>query len=162
MFLSRIAKHVHILVRGPGLSATMSDYLIRRIDASRHITLHTGCEVTAVEGDRVLRHVSWTCRDDGKTTRIACGNLFVMIGAVPNTDWLDGCLDRDRQGFIVTGGQVPGAYPQSPYETSRSGVYAVGDVRAGSVKRVASAVGEGSVVVQAIHGWLESLRSAIA
>jgi len=162
VFLSRIAKHVHILVRGPGLSATMSDYLIRRIDASRHITLHTGCEVTAVEGDRVLRHVSWTCRDDGKTTRIACGNLFVMIGAVPNTDWLDGCLDRDRQGFIVTGGQVHGAYPQSPYETSRSGVYAVGDVRAGSVKRVASAVGEGSVVVQAIHGWLESLRSAIA
>lgn len=162
VFLSRIAKHVHILVRGPGLSATMSNYLIRRIEASRHITLHTGCEVTGVEGDRVLRHVSWTCRDDDKVTRIHCGNLFVMIGAVPNTDWLDGCLDRDKQGFIVTGSQIHGDYPQSPYEASRSGIYAVGDVRAGSVKRVASAVGEGSVVVQAIHGYLESLRTPIA
>lgn len=162
VFLSRIARHVHILVRGPSLSATMSDYLIRRIDASRHITLHTGCEVTAVEGDRMLRHVSWTCRDDGNVTRIDCGNLFVMIGAVPNTDWLDGCLERDRQGFIMTGGHTHGAYPPSPYEASRSGIYAVGDVRAGSVKRVASAVGEGSVVVQAIHGYLESVRTPIA
>ncbi|MEN3975788.1 FAD-dependent oxidoreductase [Emcibacter sp. SYSU 3D8] len=162
VFLSRIARHVHILVRGPSLSATMSDYLVRRIDASPRITLHPGCEVTGLEGDATLRHVSWTCRDNGQVTRIDCGNLFVMIGAVPNTDWLDGCLDRDAQGFVVTGGHNHGAYPASPYETSRSGVYAVGDVRAGSVKRVASAVGEGSVVVQAVHGYLESLRSTIA
>ena len=161
VYLSRIAAHVHILVRGSGLSATMSSYLINRIDASPQITLHTGCEITAVEGDRVLRHVSWTCRDDGAVTRIPCGNLFVMIGAAPNTDWLDGCLERDEHGFIVTGIHHNGGYPPSPYETSQKGVYAVGDVRAGSVKRVASAVGEGSVVVQAIHGYLESLRSSI-
>ncbi|MGE0667169.1 MAG: FAD-dependent oxidoreductase [Sphingomonadales bacterium] len=161
VFLSRIARHVHILVRGAGLSSTMSSYLINRIDASRRITLHTGCEITGVEGDRVLRHVTWTCRDDGAVTRIPCGNLFVMIGAAPNTDWLDGCLERDAHGFIVTGSRENGAYPPSPYETSRRGVYAVGDVRAGSVKRVASAVGEGSVVVQAIHAYLDSLRLTI-
>ncbi len=161
VFLSRIAAHVHILVRGPGLSATMSSYLINRIDASRRITLHTGCEITGVEGDRVLRHVSWTCRDDGAVTRIPCGNLFVMIGAAPNTDWLEGCLDRDQNGFLITGVRENALYPPSPYETSTPGIYAVGDVRSGSVKRVASAVGEGSVVVQAIHGYLESLRSSI-
>ena len=157
VYLSRIARHVHILVRGPGLAATMSDYLIRRIDASARITLHTGCEITGLEGDRMLRDVEWTCRDDGAITKLKCGNLFVMIGAVPNTDWLGGCLERDPQGFILTG--VQAGQPAALFETSRPGIYAVGDVRSGSVKRVASAVGEGSVVVQAIHGYLESLRA---
>jgi thioredoxin reductase (NADPH) len=157
VYLSRIARHVHILVRGPGLAATMSDHLIRRIDASARITLHKGCEITGLEGDRMLRDVEWTCRDDGAITKLKCGNLFVMIGAVPNTDWLGGCLERDPQGFILTGARA--GQPAALFETSRPGIYAAGDVRSGSVKRVASAVGEGSVVVQAIHGYLESLRA---
>ncbi|MBI1179012.1 MAG: cyclic nucleotide-binding domain-containing protein [Alphaproteobacteria bacterium] len=154
VFLSGLASHVHILVRGAGLSATMSDYLIRRIDGSQRITLHTGCEITKLEGDAVLRAVTWTCRDDGAQTRLATGNLFVMIGASPNTAWLDGCLELDPQGFVRTGRPAPAVPQPSAYEASLPGIYAVGDVRAESVKRVASAVGEGSVVVHAIHRHL--------
>jgi thioredoxin reductase (NADPH) len=94
----------------------------------------------------------------GEKTVVDAGALFVMIGAEPNTDWLRGCIDLDDSGFVLTGesGQVPGA--RSAYETERHGVYAVGDVRAGSIKRVAAGVGEGSVVVSAIHRDLEALR----
>ena len=154
MFLSRTVAHVHILVRAPGLAATMSDYLVRRIDSSPRITLHAMTEVTGLEGDRYLRAVSWTNRVTGVRERHPVGNLFVMIGAAPNTEWLDGCLDLDEAGFVRTGVDRAGAPLGSPYETSRPGVYAVGDVRAGSVKRVASGVGEGSVVVQALHRFL--------
>jgi thioredoxin reductase (NADPH) len=152
VFLSRHARHVHILVRGPGLAATMSDYLIQRIDASPHITLHPHSEIVALDGDAGLSRVSWADRRDGSRQDHAIRNVFVMIGAMPNTDWLDGCVALDGNGFVLTGHEHR-PYPIA-YATSEDGIFAVGDVRAGSVKRVASGVGEGSVVVQAIHQFL--------
>ncbi len=149
MFLSRAVAHVHILVRADGLAATMSDYLVQRILSSPRITLHPRTEITALEGDTGLRSVTWTDRGTGASETRPIGNVFVMIGAEPNTDWLDGCLELDGKGFVVTGHGTG-----SPYGTSRSGIYAVGDVRAGSIKRVASSVGEGSVVVAAVHAYL--------
>jgi thioredoxin reductase (NADPH) len=155
MFLSRLARHVHILVRGDGLAQTMSDYLVQRITESPAITLHTGCEVTALIGESHLEAVRWRHRGGTETER-QVSNLFPMIGAIPNTDWLNGCVTLDQGGFVCTDylhdGQVSGAQ----YATSVPGIFAVGDVRAGSVKRVASGVGEGSVVVHAIHRWLAS------
>jgi thioredoxin reductase (NADPH) len=157
MFLSRTSAQVHVLVRGKGLAASMSDYLVQRIAASPRITLHTETEITALEGDTMLRSVTWTNRATGARETRAVGNVFAMLGAVPNTEWLDGCLALDPQGFVVTGTDA-GAVAASPYATSRAGVFAVGDVRAGSTKRVASGVGEGSVVVAAIHRLLEAMR----
>lgn len=151
MFLSRAASHVHILVRSRGLAETMSSYLVERILASDRITLHTHCAISALHGDQSLDAVIWRNGLTGAEVRQPVGALFVMIGAVPNTDWLSNCLDRDEAGFVQTGNA------QSPYATTRPGIFAVGDVRAGSVKRVASGVGEGSVVVQAIHRHLEEL-----
>jgi thioredoxin reductase (NADPH) len=150
VFLSRTAGHVHMLVRGAGLAETMSSYLIDRIEASPRITLHPFSEVTALEGERHLQGLSWTDRRTGAVTRRAVGALFVMIGAVPNTDWVEECLTLDPGGFVVTGSG------NTFFCSSAPGVFAVGDVRAGSVKRVASGVGEGSVVVSAIHRYLES------
>jgi thioredoxin reductase (NADPH) len=154
MFLSRTAGHVHVLVRGAGLAATMSDYLVQRIATSPKITVHPYTEVTALAGDDFLRELTWTNRESGaqETKRIA--SLFVMIGAEPNTEWLRGCLDLDPKGFVRTGQDADGRALASPFATTTPGVYAVGDVRSGSVKRVASGVGEGSVVVQAIHQFL--------
>jgi thioredoxin reductase (NADPH) len=157
VFLSREAKHVHILVRADGLAATMSDYLVQRIESSSRITLHTRTEITGLAGDLYLSEVTWTDRRNGETTKHAISNLFVMIGAEPNTEWLAGCVELDEKGFIVTGHSRDGVSPISPYTTTREGVFAVGDVRSGSVKRVASSVGEGSVVVQAIHRYLQSV-----
>jgi thioredoxin reductase (NADPH) len=154
MFLSRHASHVHMLVRGAGLASTMSDYLVRRIEASPKITLHTRTEVTGLEGDTLLRRVQWTHRETGKAESHAIGNLFVMIGAEPNTEWLSGCVGLDAQGFVLTGLDGEGRPLASPFATTRPGIYAVGDVRSGSLKRVAASVGEGSVVVQAIHRFL--------
>ena len=153
VFLARSAKHVHMLVRGAGLAATMSDYLVQRIERSDRITLYPHSEVTALAGDASLRSVTWTDRQSARETTRPATSVFVMIGAEPNTQWAAGCLDLDPQGFVRTGAQV-GADADSPYATSRPGVYAVGDVRSGSVKRVASGVGEGSVVVQSIHRYL--------
>lgn len=153
MFLSRVAGHVHVLVRGAGLAETMSDYLVRRITTSPRITVHPFSEVVALDGDGRLRAVTWRDRSRRDETRPAA-NLFVMIGADPNTGWLDGCLPLDDRGFVLTGRDGEGRALDSPYATPVAGIYAVGDVRAGSVKRVASAVGEGSVVVQAIHRFL--------
>jgi thioredoxin reductase (NADPH) len=134
----------------------MSDYLVQRIRASPRISLNTNSAIISLEGEPSLQHVVWRNRTDESTTRVDAGNLFVMIGAVPNSDWLNGCVDLDEKGFVLTGqnygrGPEPGL---SPYATSLPGIYAVGDIRSGSVKRVASAVGEGSVVVQAIHQYL--------
>jgi thioredoxin reductase (NADPH) len=154
MFLSRAAAHVHILVRGDGLADTMSDYLVQRIDQSPKITLHPRTEITALDGDTLLRRVTWTDRRSGQSETRAIGNVFVMIGAAPNTDWLDGCLTLDAKGFVITGRDEMGKALISPYVTTRAGVFAVGDVRAGSIKRVASGVGEGSAVVAAIHQFL--------
>ncbi|MFP2926819.1 FAD-dependent oxidoreductase [Pyxidicoccus sp. 3LG] len=154
VYLSRTVAHVHMLVRAGGLAATMSDYLVQRIQSSPRITLYTRTEITALEGDALLREVTWVHRPTGKRTTHRIGNVFVMIGAEPNTEWLNGCLELDGKGFIRTGLDAGGHALASPYATSRPGIYAVGDVRSGSVKRVASGVGEGSVVVQAIHGFL--------
>jgi thioredoxin reductase (NADPH) len=154
VFLSRTVGHVHILIRGAGLAATMSDYLVQRIRLSPKITLHTGTEITALGGDPNLDQVTWTHRDTGLSQTRPIGNVFVMIGAAPNTEFLAGCLELDRSGFIKTGLGTDGARLDSPYATTLPGVYAVGDVRSGSVKRVASGVGEGSVVIQAVHQFL--------
>ena len=152
MFLSRTAAHVHVLVRASGLAATMSDYLVQRIQQSPKITLHAKTEITALEGDDRLR-VTWTSRDTGES-EYTSATSSVMIGAEPNTDWLDGCLDLDAKGFIQTGKDADGMTLASPYATTKPGIFAVGDVRSGSVKRVASVVGEGSVVIQAVHQFL--------
>ncbi|WP_027173213.1 FAD-dependent oxidoreductase [Methylobacterium sp. 10] len=154
MFLSRTVAHVHLLVRATGLAATMSDYLVQRIASSPRITLHTQTEITALVGDDTLTSVTWIDRASGVSETKAIGNVFVMIGAVPNTGWLADCLGLDAKGFVPTGLRSDGMPAPSPYATVVPGLYAVGDVRAGSVKRVASGVGEGSVVVQAVHGFL--------
>ena len=157
MYLSQHVGHVHLLVRGPGLAATMSDYLVQRIHRSPRITLYAHSEVTKLEGDHLLSGVTWTDRQTGAETQVPAHALFVMIGARPNTDWVKDCLPMDDSGFVITGMPSETAPGASPYETSRPGIYAVGDVRSGSVKRVAAGVGEGSVVVQAIHAYLASV-----
>ncbi|MEM7693442.1 MAG: FAD-dependent oxidoreductase [Pseudomonadota bacterium] len=155
VFLARRAKHVHILIRGETLAASMSDYLVERIEASDHITLHRNTEVSALHGGRALEAITWKNRVSGATERPPVTHLFLMIGAAPNTDWLEGCVKRDGNGFVCTGADVGDAWPHAraphPLETSQPGVFAVGDARAGSVKRVASAVGEGSVCVSSLH-----------
>jgi thioredoxin reductase (NADPH) len=162
IFLSRRTAHVHILVRGEGLAASMSDYLVSRIEASERITLHTQTEVTGLDGERHLERVTWTNRGTGRSEPRRMANLFLMLGAVPNTEWLAGCgVALDAQGFVRVGAGAGDAEADSParrigraphvLETSIPGIFAVGDVRAGSVKRVASAVGEGSVVVSSVH-----------
>ncbi len=154
VFLSRTVRRVHVVVRGKGLAATMSDYLVQRIESSPAVTVHPFTEVTALEGDAFLRRVRLTDCNTGASQIKPIASLFVMIGAEPNTEWLDGCLALDRKGFIQTGRDTEGKALASPFATSKPGVFAVGDVRAGSVKRVASGVGEGSVVVQAVHQFL--------
>ena len=154
VFLSGHARRVHMLVRGDGLADSMSDYLVRRIELAGNIDLLTGTEVTALAGDDWLREVTWT-GPDGESVH-AIEHLFLMIGAVPNSDWLAGTLARDGSGFVRTGpAAASDSWPldRDPYthETSLPGVFAVGDVRSGSVKRVASAVGEGSVCVADLH-----------
>ena len=151
VFLARAASHVHILVRGEGLAATMSDYLVQRIAQSPRITLHPYCEIDHLDGDAYLREVGWYCVKTNVQERRKVASLFVMIGAEPNTAWLQGCLDLDKKGFVLTGRDADGYATPSPYATTLRGVFAVGDVRSGSVKRVAAGVGEGSVVVHAIH-----------
>lgn len=154
VFLSRTVSHVHLLVRGSGLAATMSDYLVQRIKSSPKITLHPFTEITALNGDAILREVTWTNRQTGASETLRVGSVFIMIGAEPNTEWLNGCLDLDDRGFVVTGHDASGRELGSPFATTAAGIFAVGDVRSGSVKRVASGVGEGSVVVQAVHRFL--------
>jgi thioredoxin reductase (NADPH) len=152
MFLSRHAAMTHLVVRGEGLAATMSSYLSERILNEARIRLWTNSEVVRLEGGSALEEVVIRDSREGSETRVEARGLFVMIGAAPNTGWLGDQVDLDAAGFIVTGGE------NGPFSTSLPGVFAVGDVRAGSVKRVASAVGEGSVVVAAVHRHLEALR----
>jgi thioredoxin reductase (NADPH) len=154
VFLARTAAHVHILVRADGLAATMSDYLVQRIAQSPRITLHTRTAITALSGDDRLRHVTWARQPSGESATRPISNVFVMIGAEPNTDWLGGCLDLDSKGFVVAGRTADGMALASAFATTKPGIFAVGDVRSGSVKRVASGVGEGSVAIQAVHQFL--------
>jgi thioredoxin reductase (NADPH) len=155
IFLSAHAKHVHLLVRGPGLVDSMSRYLISRIEACREITLRTYTEVETLEGGAHLERVRWRKVQTGETEDRDIQHLFLMTGACPNTAWLKGCLTLDTKQFVKTGADlgVDWPLPRAPYllETNLPGVFAVGDIRAGSVKRVASAVGEGSMAVQFVH-----------
>jgi len=150
MFLSRAAAHVHLVVRGASLAASMSSYLSQRLEADPRVTIHYHSEVTALHGDNWLKAI--TLRTGDSEQRIATRALFIMIGAAPNTDWLSGLAATDEKGFVVTGAAAGQA---DDYATTAPGIFAVGDVRAGSVKRVASAVGEGSVVVSRIWQYLE-------
>jgi thioredoxin reductase (NADPH) len=158
MFLAAAAKHVHLLVRGPGLAETMSRYLISRIEACRQITLRPWTEIEALEGNGQLRRVRWRQTQTGASDTYDIKHLFLMTGASPNTAWLQGCLVLDNKAFIKTGPDLGGEWrlQRAPYllETNLPGVFAVGDVRAGSIKRVASAVGEGSMAVQFVHRFL--------
>ena len=161
VFLAQTAARVHILVRSDGLADTMSRYLIRRIEENPAITLHTHTEIVALEGGEFLERVSWRNHLTGEVVQQDIRHVFVMAGAVPATQWVDGCLELDAKGFILTGADLPretlidGRWPRSraPYllETSVPGVFAVGDVRAGNVKRVTSAVGEGSIAISFVH-----------
>ena len=155
VFLSRPAKHVHIIVRADGLAETMSDYLVQRIVRSPKITLWTNSEISALDGDNGLGTVSWIRGTDGHAETREVQNMFVMIGAHPNTEWLSGSLDLDDRGFVSTG-MITDSGQASMFNSSIAGVYAIGDVRSGSIKRVASGVGEGSVVVQSVHQFLHN------
>lgn len=152
MYLSRTARHVHILVRGASLSSSMSDYLLQRLEAHPRITIHLNTQVRALHGETNLEGV--TVRDNlsGQDWSLKTRALFVMVGAAPNTDWLSGLVDLDDRGFVNTGERVGAS---NGYATSHPGIYAVGDVRAGSVKRVASAVGEGSVVISDVWSFVQ-------
>jgi thioredoxin reductase (NADPH) len=165
VFLAQTARHVHILVRSKGLAESMSRYLIRRIEDNPAITLHTYTELTAAEGQNHLERVTWRDQSAGTTETHNIRHVFVMTGAMPSTSWLKGCLVLDEKGFIKTGPDLSSdelnaarwPLPRRPYllETSLPGVFAVGDVRGGSVKRVASAVGEGSISVSFVHRALQ-------
>ncbi|WP_353471698.1 FAD-dependent oxidoreductase [Salipiger sp. H15] len=150
MFLSRAASHVHVLVRGPSLAESMSDYLSSRLAADPRITVHLGASLCGIHGEERLEEVEADCRDSGRWRIPVCA-VFVMAGAAPNCEWLGEMVTLDPRGFIVTGAA---AGRELSFETSQPGVFAVGDIRAGSVKRVASAVGEGSVVVSEVWRYL--------
>ena len=158
VFLAPKVKRLHLVVRGAGLEASMSRYLIDRIAALSNVVLHTGTEVVALDGDEVqgLNAATFRERATGATRTCPLRHLFLFIGAEPNASWLSGCVAVDGKGFVITGVNGSGAGLRSalPLETSRPGVFAIGDVRAGSTKRVAAAVGEGAAVVAQIHSML--------
>jgi thioredoxin reductase (NADPH) len=165
VFLAQTAKRVYMLVRSAGLAASMSRYLIRRIENSPTITLRPQTEIVALEGDNHLNSAYWCNGKTGQTEKHEISHIFVMTGADPNTRWLNGCMALDSKGFIKTGpdllpedlGAAGWPLTRPPYllETSLPGVFAVGDVRGGSIKRVASAVGEGSIAISFIHKVLQ-------
>jgi thioredoxin reductase (NADPH) len=151
MYLSRAATHVHVVVRGPSLATSMSNYLSSRLNADPAITIDYGTEVTALHGGEKLEAVTIRNVADSTELIIPTCALFIMVGAAPNTRWLSGLVALDDKGFILTGDAAGG---DSPYATSYPGIFAVGDVRSGSVKRVASSVGEGSVVISKVWDFL--------
>ena len=166
MFLSKTAKRVHVIIRGDHLGAKMSDYLVQRINASEVIDVHINTEVTNLFGDHHLEKITLTTNKTEKS-ELETSNLFSFIGAAPNTVWLNDIVVTDKKGFICTGELLikenltdcdiyKKREPQS-LEASIPGIFAVGDVRKGSVKRVASAVGEGSMAVSQIHTFLSEL-----
>jgi thioredoxin reductase (NADPH) len=148
MFLSRSVRCVRMLVRGASLAASMSSYLSSRLAADPRIEIEFGTDVTALHGSDHLEAVTVRDAKTGATRVVETGALFIMAGASPNTEWLSGLVELDDKGFVITGSGAGG--PGSPFATSHPGIFAVGDVRAGSVKRVASSVGEGSVVISKV------------
>jgi thioredoxin reductase (NADPH) len=157
MYLSRTSPHVHLVVRSDSLADSMSSYLSQRLETDDRITIHYHTEVTALHGEDWLQAVTFTGPDGER--RIDTRALFIMIGAAPNTEWLSGLVDVNENGFVLTGSDVG---RETPFETGTDGIFAVGDVRSGSVKRVASAVGEGSVVVSRIWAYLDRMTRAEA
>jgi len=164
VFLAQTARKVHMLIRSNGLAETMSRYLIRRIEETSTIALHTRTELTSLVGTDHLERVEWrTAGEPIESHDIK--HVFVMTGATPSTRWLDGCLTLDSRGFIKTGSDLsreelstakwPLTRAPHLFETSKPGVFAVGDVRAGNIKRVASAVGEGSIAISFVHKTLQ-------
>jgi thioredoxin reductase (NADPH) len=161
VFLAQTTRRVHMLVRADGLAKTMSRYLIRRIEETPNIELHTNTEVVALEGNDHLERVTWRNNRTGQSESRNIAHLFSMTGAVPNSAWLGGCVECDQAGFIKTGvdltpedlAKAKWPLSRAPYllETSLPGVFAVGDIRGGNLKRVASAVGEGSIAVSFVH-----------
>jgi thioredoxin reductase (NADPH) len=163
VYLSQTARKVHMLVRSRGLSETMSRYLIQRITDNPAIELHTQTEIVGLDGDSQLKCVTWLDKATGQTSAHEICHVFIMTGASPRTRWLQGCVALDDKGFILTGRDLdlatggispsvwPLARPPQMLETSLPGVFAVGDVRAGNVKRVASAVGEGAIAIHLVH-----------
>ena len=163
IYLAQQGSRVSIVVRRDGLSATMSQYLIERIEANDKIHVFTETEVRSLSGDSHLEHATLEHTPTGERTTVGCAGLFCFIGAEPATAWLRGCLTLDRAGFILTDRSLPAevvagpefaARDPLPFETSVPGVFAAGDVRNGSVKRVAAAVGEGSSAVRQVHEYL--------
>jgi thioredoxin reductase (NADPH) len=168
VFLAQSAHHVHMLVRGGELSGTMSRYLIQRLTENPNIELHFNTEIVALEGESCLQRVVWRDRKTGETSAHDIRHVFLMTGASPRTEWLRGCVALDDKGFILTGRDLDSPGPESGprwtlprppqmLETSLPGVFAVGDARAGNVKRVASAVGEGAISVHMVHRTLAEL-----
>ena len=161
VFLAATAKRVHVLVRAAGLSDTMSRYLIRRIEETPNIVFRPHTEIVSLDGSEHLERVTWRDNQTGNTEVHEIRHIFLMTGAVPNTRWLDGCVALDPKGFIKTGQDLSPdeltsarwSLSRRPYllETSLPGIFATGDVRGGSMKRVASAVGEGSIAVSFVH-----------
>ena len=166
VFLSSTARRVHMLVRGSGLAETMSRYLIRRIEENPAIELRTQTQIVALAGNGKLEQIQWRNDQTGEVQTHDIGHVFMMTGAVPNTGWLSGCIALDESGFVKTGPDLaapdlatakwPLARPPYLLETNRPGIFAVGDVRSGNVKRVASAVGEGSIAVAFVHQVLRA------
>lgn len=164
--LARYASHVTLLVRGYSLAATMSDYLVQQIRAAPNLTIRHGVEVIDGHGDRRLSNLTLRDRRSGATETVPAAALFILIGAEPRTGWLPQAIQRDQWGFVVTGNDLlpegkppplwPLERPPMPFEASLPGVFAVGDVRHGSTKRVASAVGESAVAIQLVHQHLNS------
>jgi thioredoxin reductase (NADPH) len=163
--LSRYARRVHLVVRARDLGASMSRYLVDRIQGIDNVSIHLGAEVVQLDGDGHLGGVHIR-EQTGATTAVRCGSLFLFIGADANTNWLRGCVELDRHGFVLTGTSLPPGTAElerwrvagrGPFllETSLPGVFAAGDVRSGSIKRVASAVGEGSMAVSFVHQHIQ-------
>jgi len=167
VFLSQKVGKVYMLVRSGKLADTMSRYLIRRIEENPAIELHYRSEITSVDGNGHLECVTWRDGENSRPSPHDVRHLFVMTGASPRTDWLEGCLALDRKGFVLTGYDLdkgtleakawPLSRPPQLLETSLPGVFAVGDIRSGNVKRVASAVGEGSIAIHLVHRALAEM-----
>jgi thioredoxin reductase (NADPH) len=155
VYLARYARRVTLVVRAPSLDAGMSHYLVREVEATPNVTVRVGTEIVGGGGNGSLEHLVLREVADGSEETVDADGLFLMIGAHPHTEWLPAEIDRDAQGFLLTGDDVR-AWPlaRRPFllETSMPGVFAAGDVRHGSVKRLASAVGEGSIAIQLLHG----------
>jgi thioredoxin reductase (NADPH) len=167
MHFSKYARRVVMLVRGPSLSATMSQYLIDQIKATPNIQLEYNSSLVEAHGEERLEAISVYCSESNETNMVPASSLFILIGAMPRTDWLADVVERDELGFVLSGsdllreGQRPRGWQvdRDPglLETNVPGVFVVGDVRCGSVKRVASGVGEGSVAISFVHQYLSKV-----